>query len=52
MSDHNARNVTGPEMGTIMACHDNLLCVKRIPLDAMRGLDQHVHMLITIFIWL
>ncbi|MBS1236105.1 MAG: hypothetical protein H6R46_900 [Proteobacteria bacterium] len=29
--------------GTV--CRDNMLCVKLIPLDVVRGLDQHVGML-------
>jgi len=32
------------------ACRYNMLCLKPIPLDAMRDLDQHVGMLKVIFI--
>ena len=31
-------------------CRVNLLCIKPIPLDAVRGLDQHVRMPIVVFI--
>jgi hypothetical protein len=35
-------------LGTL--CRDNMLCIKLIPLDAVRGLDQHVGMLKVIFV--
>jgi hypothetical protein len=39
-------------MASGAACRDNMLCIKPIPLDAVRGLDQHVGMLKVIFILL
>ena len=38
-----------PEEAQVVLYCDNLLCIKLIPLDAVRGLDQHVGMLNDIF---